>query len=245
MRPAVPSDIPALKALWSLSFPEDSDADRDAFFAAVGIDACFVEECDGAIASMVFGLPVTDGEREFQYIYAACTHPDFRGRGVFSALLRQVLDAAKARGCAASFLHPAEPSLTAFYARFGYVPAVFVTRERGEANCPVSVETMTADDCAARRDRLLNVPYMHWSSALLSLIRERYAVGESAALCERRGETLIVKEWLGDGDPSGLAATLGCTWYEWVRPADDGEAYVLWLPFETHCRPPYVGPVFD
>lgn len=245
MRPAVPSDLPALKALWSLSFPEDGDAARDAFFAAVGITHCFVEEKDGVVASMTFGLPVSDGEREFQYIYAACTHPDFRGRGVFSELLQQVLAQAKARGFAASFLHPAEPSLAAFYARFGYTPAVFVSRGQGEAKRPVPVEKLTAEDYAARRERLAPAPYLRWPTAQLALVSERYAVEDSVALCERRGETLVVKEWLGGGDPSGLAAALGCTRYEWVRPAEDGEAYVLWLPFDEHCRLPYVGPVFD
>ena len=245
MRPAVSSDLPALKALWSLSFPEDSDADRDLFFAAAGIEHCFVEECDGVVASMTFGLPVSDGEREFQYIYAACTHPDFRGRGVFSDLLRQVLAEAKARGFVASFLHPAEPSLTAFYARFGYVPAVFVSRECGEANDPVFAKAVTAEDYAVRREQLATAPFLRWPTALLSLVHERYVTAEAAALCERWGETLVVKEWLGGGTPSGLAAALGCTRYEWVRPAENGEAYVLWLPFDENCQLPYVGPVFD
>ena len=63
-------------------------------------------------------------------------------------------------------------------------------------------------------------------------VAARLSGQEAAALCERRGETLVVKEWLGGGTPSGLAAALGCTRYEWVRPAENGEAYVLWLPFD-------------
>lgn len=239
MRRADLSDLPALKALWSLSFPEDSEAERDAFFEAVPLSDCLVEERDGAVASMVFDLDVTDGERRYQYIYAACTHPEKRGRGTFSALMNAALSAAKARGCAASFLHPAEASLEAFYARFGYQTFARESRLCGTAGTPVSVTALSASDYAARRERLLKPPYIRWSAPLYGLVAHRVATDGAIALCERQGETLLVKEWLGDGSPSGLAAALGCTRFE------QETAHVMWLPFDKEFTPPYVGPVFD
>ncbi len=125
IQPGTPDQIPALKAIWAASFPEDPPEAIEDFFAR-----CFrPEECltafeGGEPVSMAFLLPALyqRGGKAFpvQYIYAAATLPAWRGRGIFGALLRGALEEGRRRGQFASFLHPGEPSLAAYYGRFGY-----------------------------------------------------------------------------------------------------------------------------
>ena len=120
-----PDQIPALKAIWAASFPEDSHELIDRAFGRLYRPAdCMVECRAGRPVSMAFLLPAVwhNGTSTYpvQYIYAAATLPAYRGQGLFGALLRQAHEEASRRGQAASFLRPGEPSLTAYYRRFGY-----------------------------------------------------------------------------------------------------------------------------
>lgn len=84
----------------------------------------FFENCryiveNEQVVSMLFELPVTlikEGERlPLCYVYAAATHPDYRGRGLASRLVEEA--------CARHprvILRPAEEGLQAFYGRLGF-----------------------------------------------------------------------------------------------------------------------------
>lgn len=88
IQPGTPDQIPALKAIWAASFPEDPPEAIEDFFAR-----CFrPEECltafeGGEPVSMVFLLPALyqRGGKAFpvQYIYAAATLPGLAGPGDF------------------------------------------------------------------------------------------------------------------------------------------------------------------
>lgn len=54
------------------------------------------------------------------YISGACTHPDFRGKGVMRDLLTQTFQSMQKRGILFSTLIPAEPWLFSYYERMGY-----------------------------------------------------------------------------------------------------------------------------
>ena len=119
-----PDQIPALKAIWAASFPEDSHELIDRAFGRLYRPAdCMVECRAGRPVSMAFLLPAVwhNGPCTYpvQYIYAAATLPAYRGQGLFGALLRQAHEEASRRGQAASFLRPGEPSLTADNRRCG------------------------------------------------------------------------------------------------------------------------------
>lgn len=84
---------------------------------------------DGRLVSMLHILPFECELGRTSYIYGVATHPDFRGRGHASQLMRQAVELCDQRGDNAVFLipTPGNPSLRDFYARFGFAGALPVT----------------------------------------------------------------------------------------------------------------------
>jgi GNAT superfamily N-acetyltransferase len=195
----------------------------------------------------VFSVPAVIGGNTFQYIYAAATHPDYRSRGLFGELLRFALDTAKDKGYAGSFLHPAEPSLTAYYARFGYRPWTYCQTECGEAAGELALEQLSS--AADAEARALPPLCVEWPRPLLTYAAEcggAYKTKGAVLLCEKRGDTLLIKEQLGVADAAAVCNVLGAKRYERVCEKDSGDVYTLLLPFfEQELAPPYIGPVFD
>lgn len=245
-RPAVLADRPSIVALWKAAFPEDSEDFSEAFLSLNGTKHCYVATEDERLISMVFGLPVTHEGKQLQYIYAAATLPAYRGRGVFGELLRFALARAKEAGCIGSFLHPATPSLIDYYARFGYRPWTYCERLSGTAAAG-QARRLPVPEYIERRAALLPPSALQWDEVLLFMGGEcAFETEHAVALCDLRGETLYIKEWLGEGNPAAVCAAVGCVRYELVRQAAAGEVYTLLLPFtEDVVSPPYIGPVFD
>ena len=67
------------------------------------------------LACMVNRVPINYGNHNGGYIYAACTHPEYRGKGIF----RRLLIEAEA-DMDFMMLIPAEPELYAMYRKLGY-----------------------------------------------------------------------------------------------------------------------------
>ena len=250
-RPAFTADLPAIREIWSAAFPEDSASDRDRFLKTVRLsEECLLAVENGTPISMVFTLPVTYGTRRLQYIYAAATLPSHRGRGLFAELLNTALSQARERGVTASFLRPAELSLVRYYARFGYRPWCGCHTETGEAGpSGERVTVLSPAEFTERRTALLPTDAVGWeprftayaASCGLVLGTER-----AVALCYVQGETLFIKELLGDADPAALSAAAGCDRYV-LRRMNGDEPFMLWLPFEDEERraAPYVGLALD
>ncbi|WP_378949671.1 GNAT family N-acetyltransferase [Mesorhizobium sp. ANAO-SY3R2] len=99
MRTLQASDAPALHALWQTAF-DDFDQPLDEWWRWLSGD----EEFDPALCFLVFDR---DGRLAgaaqcwtSAFIKDLAVHPDFRGRGIAEALLRQVFSAFRARGAA-------------------------------------------------------------------------------------------------------------------------------------------------
>lgn len=272
----VKSDSEVCKAIWLACFPGDTPEVPERFFRdVVGPEEGLVYRIDGRPVSMVFMLPAAlagEGERlPIQYIYAAATHPDYQRRGIFAELLRAALGKARAQGAAASFLHPGEPGLADYYARFGYRPYFTASRtllaaaERGDGAggswTPVSAREYTA----LRRDYLSRRAgdYVDWPERLMA-----YAVSTAesagggavtdgrgnAALCEPRDGLLFVHELLCPQERREEAGRELLGWYDCCKaeilspPAAQGEVYGLWCPLSDEgekrlhtVRNPYMG----
>ncbi len=74
---------------------------------------------DGQVVSMLFEIPCTlvtqEGEIPVCYVFAAATHPNYRGKGYATALVKET--------CARHslvILRPAEESLVNFYGKMGF-----------------------------------------------------------------------------------------------------------------------------
>lgn len=270
------TDREACQAIWLACFPEDTPEAPARFFRDVlRREEGLVYQIGGRPVSMVFMLPAElageNGRLSIQYIYAAATHPDYQHRGIFAALLRGALDRATAQGMAASFLHPGEPGLAAYYAKFGYRPFFTVSRrfltvaEKGKT-ASGNWRSVTADAYTAlrrqhlsRRDR----EYVDWPERLVAYAAAMAESGGggavadeegNCALCEPQDGRLFVHELLCPEArrKETLRMLLGrfdcCKAEALSPPMAEEEVYGLWCPLSEAgerrlqtARKPYMG----
>lgn len=216
-RPACEADLAALKEIWLSSFPEDTPADVEAFFeGGFSPQQAMVYTVNGQPVSMLFLLAVPlslPGEKPLSagYVYAAATLPTWRGRGIFSSLLLAAHKAAASRGMQAVFLRPAEPSLQAFYQRFGYRPGFFagtvtLTRQQVEqAAAPASGtgERRYAMPTFFRENWLRQNGFAYpawdrvfWRYAVNCAAGEYWEAPHWAALCQPSASHMLVRDLL-------------------------------------------------
>lgn len=122
-RRADPEDFPQMQKLWKCCFPEDDPAFIQRFLDKIPFGSGFVA-CKGEVLAMLFLLPaqVDFGGQTVpvRYLYAGCTHPAHRGRGIYPRLMQYAALQAAEDGAAAIYLCPASPSLADYYRRLGY-----------------------------------------------------------------------------------------------------------------------------
>lgn len=201
IRAAQKADLPELRALWEICFPDDTGF-NDYYFAHIfALQTTALYELEGRIAAMVQLLPYTletQGKTvPATYIYGACTHPDFRRRHLMSELLHWSFTQDMKNGIAATMLIPQEKWLFDFYRPFGYQPAFVlgsleISREASAAHS--GLRPMTPDDLPACQAlyhiRLTNSPLtvirtgLQWQ-AQLSLFE---TLGAGAYVLEIQGE---------------------------------------------------------
>ncbi len=113
--------------LYLTCFPEDSKEDADFLFEEVFKSAhCIAKFEDEKPVAMLFlmdcNLNTKGGSLPFYYLYAAATHPNFRGRGIMANLLSQAKDFTNETGKEGIFLKPATKSLFDFYKKSDFSP---------------------------------------------------------------------------------------------------------------------------
>ena len=113
-----------VKALWKICF-DDSEEFVEMYFrlrykTEVNVAIKSGDEVISALQMLPY--PMTFGGETVQtsYISGACTHPDFRSKGVMRELLSQSFARMLRNGVHFSTLIPAEPWLFDYYARMGY-----------------------------------------------------------------------------------------------------------------------------
>ncbi|MDR2085685.1 MAG: GNAT family N-acetyltransferase [Dysgonamonadaceae bacterium] len=128
MRFGKEKDKEALKTMWKLCFPDDSDE-----FIAFYFDRVYSNE--ETIVYVEDNIPVASlqmipyllktgySASPAAYISGAMTHPEFRQRGFMSRLLCASFEIMKAKGYVYTFLIPQEEWLFGFYEKWGYVKA--------------------------------------------------------------------------------------------------------------------------
>ncbi len=121
------------KELYLTCFTEDSEADAEFLFSTVFKRAeCICRLDKGRPIAMLFlmdcKLIAGDERLPFYYLYAAATHPDYRGRGIMGELLSEAKDFAVKTGRKGIFLKPATKSLFGFYSGYGFRPFFKIKR---------------------------------------------------------------------------------------------------------------------
>lgn len=224
-RIATEQDVPAMKELWKLCFG-DEDAYIDRHFRCYYENKReFVAEAEGQVVSMLITFPfyMTDAWGEMRpacYIYAFCTHPDFRGKGYGRELLSYAEKLAKAEGCIATIMIPGEKSLFDFYQTLGYSADIWMNEETMLATGELS--SLTPKPCFPYQyrnqrecylDGICHIIYprdvMYYQQRLSkSAGGDLLTVGEALAAVEVYGDTLMVKELLSDHAEETVSALL-------------------------------------
>ena len=167
LRTASREDIPELCENWRASFGDPDDY-LDFFFSRRFVpENTFVAVLNGKVVSQLFLLQVRlhtqDGILNADYLFAACTHPQYRGQGIMRQLLWYANTEETKRGKDAIVLLPGEPELYEYYAKNGYKKAFFRRRldiSREELSLLAHPADVVHDTCAvidrimSRRDGL-------------------------------------------------------------------------------------------
>lgn len=116
-----------VKALWRLCF-DDNDEFVDMYFrlrynSEVNIAIESGDEVIAALQMLPYPMTFFGNTVPTSYISGACTHPDYRSRGVMRELLSQAFGRMYRNEITFSTLIPAQPWLYDYYARMGYATA--------------------------------------------------------------------------------------------------------------------------
>lgn len=229
---ATRADIPALRRLWMDCFGDTKDYVNLYMEHAFDPERVFVLR-EEEIAAMLISFPVSHigedgGERRGAYLYAVCTAPAQRGRGLCRRLMEQTEQALAARGDTFTCLRAADEQLSAMYGRMGYAETFtnreFTVERAGESDaCPRKADCLpcTGDTAEASNDRPVDVEqvspaayyalrqwqlrgdFVDYAPELLAhqgRLGALLSVGGGAAIAavERYGAAAICKEFLGD-----------------------------------------------
>ena len=139
----------AIKALWKRCFT-DSEAFTDLYFRMryrEERNLALWEDEQPVAALQILPYPMTFQQEVLPtgYISGACTHPDYRNRGLMGRLLKEALKKMHGTGNAFTTLIPAEPWLFDYYARFGYATVFHQTETRVD-NQPIMVNKTAASE---------------------------------------------------------------------------------------------------
>lgn len=147
-----------VEKLWRLCF-NDSEEFTKLYFRLrynENVNIALQDDRKVIAALQMLPYPMTFGGTEIPtaYISGACTHPDFRNRGVMHELLTQAFARMLRGGIALSTLIPAEPWLFGYYARNGYAPVFRYAEKRftaSEAPATAGAFTLEASDAYAEK----------------------------------------------------------------------------------------------
>ncbi len=125
IRFAEKKDEENIRRLREISFPKDT-AFFDWYIKKMSAKQnILVFEKDGEVASMLDRLPFEmNNLGKVTYIFGACTHPDYRKKGLMSELISYSEKLDKEHGIAASVLIPQNSELFHFYENLGYKPLI-------------------------------------------------------------------------------------------------------------------------
>ncbi len=211
---------------------------------------------DGRVRALMAGFDGLDfGGVRASYIFALCTEPGFRGRGLGELVLRETARRCFERGAELACLHPASESLARWYARLGLETLSRVSSEtaRGEDKSgALRLRRVGAGEYAVlRAGASPGVP-----GALLRA-QELFYSGEDGgffafdggALCIQRGEGgAELRELLGT---KGAAAFDSAVRLPRVLPAgaESGETHLMGLwkdgARRDFAQPPYLPFLLD
>lgn len=207
------TDYTDYKNLYLLCFTEDTQEYAEFIFkTALSKAEKVCEYEDGKPIAMLFlmetNLVSKDSKYPFYYLYAACTHPKHRGKGIMGRLLEKAKRIAIEKGKMGIFLKPANPSLFDFYKKFDFSPFFSVRKINASAEAirnigddvNINLNKLPIADWHSKRKEFLSEEcdlYADFSKDLFAAATDGCMVvmaDNSAAVYELVDNTLLVKE---------------------------------------------------
>lgn len=202
------SDFADVSALWRNVFGDEEEIINKFLSVHFEADNTVVYEDSGDIKAMFFllsGESVIEGKRyPSRYLYAACTAPEYRGRGIMSDMIDFARNASAESGYDYICLLPAEESLYGYYERFGFKALYGVRRTNyfPDVNNVISQYNSSADLYALRENNLKNINRFAWCKKSVDFAEyfNKYYGGDCFKTCKgyalygKNDEILAVKE---------------------------------------------------
>ena len=232
----------SLKRLWKTVFG-DPDSFIDTFFAvAFSPDRCRYTEENGEAVCALYWFDCSYEGGKLAYIYAVATHPNHRGKGLASRLLRQTHEALKAQGYAGAVLKPAK-GLFPFYERLGYVTSGCIRRFYTESgSIPTALQKLSGEEYGLYRRRFLPKNAVRQEGLTLDFLSSfaSFYAGGDALLCVSPQEGVIF-EYLGNPDSApGILAFLGIKYAE-IPTVGKDIPFTMYFPLNCTKTPGYLG----
>ncbi len=210
------SDYENLKKLWTTSF-DDSKESLDFFFEnTVSPDRVLVVFDDDKAVSALYMLEceilIDKKEYSAYYVYAVCTHPDYRGKGLMKSLFRELFKVAKDRGTDYLFLVPEEEYLFGIYEKIGFKTGFYYWEEEISKACFSNYKKVKTDNLTYeeyRKNLLLNdknIPvavlkestFKSFFNSVSGEVKTVFIKNEGYALYEETEEKLTIYELFGN-----------------------------------------------
>lgn len=240
------ADLPRLTKLWATCFGDDPKEIQCFWSATFHRIQVYTAQEGNKIASMACVIPTqfVDEEGESHscgYIYAVCTDPHYRGRGICQSLMEHIH---KNCGYVYTALVPAEETLFVFYQKLGYKTCFFhkeytVIPQKGGKVTPASPEVYRSI-----RELQLYDNFLSYEEYLLPCAGKLYRIETEEGLycgcCYKKDRTLLVRELLPDcpDAAAALCAHLGCE-KAIVRTMGEDKPFGMLRSIENHPIPDY------
>ena len=258
-----------VKELWRLCF-DDSEAFTELYFRMRYSEKVNIAIREGGrvvSALQMLPYPMTFCNRTVptSYVSGACTHPDFREKGLMRRLLAKAFETMRREGVVFSTLIPAEPWLFGYYAHAGYA-SVFrysvqelALPQKAPRLPEISVEPVSCfqEDVYAYLNRKLSERpccIQHTAEDFRVIIEDlklgdgwlfaakRYGTVTGVAIVYKGSDTLTINELLTEDEQTetGLLFAIGrWTGYEHasaLRPPEENDSHPLGMARIIHAE---------
>ena len=148
--------IPQLRSLWQQAFG-DSDAFLDGFFATgFSENRCMCITWNETVVAALYWFDCLWNGSKLGYIYAVATDKTFQGKGFCRKLMEMTHRHLKNEGYVGATLVPGSRALFSMYEKMGYRGfSPKQIKEVAAAQTPVAIHTLTPEDYAQRRKKIL------------------------------------------------------------------------------------------
>lgn len=196
------SNVNELKELWQTCFGDDREY-IDFFFSRRFVPKnTFVYSLNGRAVAQLFLLEgvfrVNGEEYPSYYLYAACTHPSFRRKGIMGELLKYTETEAKKRKTDFICLVPADKHLFDYYSGFSYKPVFsekIITVNRRDYSRERSIETAfpeaQKDISGFRNKNLTGSDCFLWDNDALKYAADENVFSDGGFICNGSGYALF------------------------------------------------------